>query len=373
MRFCAKIRFSPQPTTFWVFIKPQVGFLQYYRIFARMNLEDIHAIKELLSVPQKIVIVPHKNPDGDAIGSTLALWHYLQNRGQQATVISPNDYPKFLKWMPGNEYILNYEKENHQALTKLNEATIIFTLDFNHFGRAGQLQEPLEDSDATFIMIDHHQDPSNYARVMYSDVNMSSTCEMVYNFIESIGSVSDISLEIANCLYTGIMTDTGSFKFRSTTSRTHRIAANLIDKGAANSDIHDEVFDKNTPSRLHLLGCALKNLVILEEYNTVYITLSQEELDANDFKKGDTEGFVNYGLTLDKIRFAIIFIENKEENMIKISFRSKGNFPVNEFAGKHFGGGGHINAAGGRSHLTLQETVTLFKSKLKNYKHKLNA
>ncbi len=338
-----------------------------------MNLEDINAIKKLLSVPQKIVIVPHKNPDGDAIGSTLALWHYLQNKGQQATVISPNDYPKFLKWMPGNEYVLNYEKENRQAKRKIDEASIIFTLDFNHLGRIGQLKEPLENSSAEFIMIDHHQEPSDYAKITYSDVAMSSTCEMIYNFIESIGDTSDITPEIANCLYTGIMTDTGSFKFPSTTSRTHRIVADLIDKGAENSKIHNEVFNTNTPSRLHLLGCALKNLVILEEYNTVYITLSQEELDNNDFKKGDTEGFVNYGLTLDEIVFAIIFIENKEEGIIKISFRSEGNFLVNEFASKHFNGGGHNNAAGGRSDLSMQDTLAYFKSLLKNYKNTLNS
>ncbi|WP_425236637.1 DHH family phosphoesterase [Ulvibacterium sp.] len=337
-----------------------------------MNLEDINAIKKLLSVPQKIVIVPHKNPDGDAIGSTLALWHYLQNKGQQATVISPNDYPKFLKWMPGNEYILNYEKENRQAKRKLNEASIIFTLDFNHLGRVGQLEEPLENSNAEFIMIDHHQEPSDYANITYSDVSMSSTCEMVYNFIESLGDTSDITTEIANCLYTGIMTDTGSFAFPPTTSRTHRIVANLIDKGAENSNIHNEVFNTNTPSRLHLLGCALKNLVILEEFNTVYITLSQEELDSNNFKKGDTEGFVNYGLTLDEIVFAVIFIENKEEGIIKISFRSEGDFLVNEFASSHFSGGGHNNAAGGRSDLSMQDTVSRFKSLLKNYKNKLN-
>ncbi|WP_299534931.1 bifunctional oligoribonuclease/PAP phosphatase NrnA [Ulvibacterium sp.] len=338
-----------------------------------MNLEDINAIKKLLSEPQKIVIVPHKNPDGDAVGSTLALWHFLQNKGQQATIISPNDYPKFLKWMPGNEYILNYEKENRQAKRKINEASLIFTLDFNHLGRVGQLEEPLERSSAKFIMIDHHQEPADYADIAYSDVSMSSTCEMVYNFIESLGDTSKITVEIANCLYTGIMTDTGSFEFSSTTSRTHRIVADLIDRGAENAQIHNEVFNTNTPSRLHLLGCALKNLVILQEYKTVYITLSQEELEKNNFKKGDTEGFVNYGLTLDEIVFAVIFIENTEEGIIKISFRSKGSFLVNEFARKHFNGGGHNNAAGGRSNLSLQDTVAHFKSLLENYKKSLNS
>lgn len=338
-----------------------------------MNSANIKAVEKLLSVPQKIVIIPHKNPDGDAIGSTLALWHYLQNRGQQANIISPNDYPKFLKWMPGNETILNFEAKNTQALSAFHEATLIFTLDFNHFGRTGQLEPILEASNAKFIMIDHHQAPSDYAEVTYSDVSMSSTCEMVYNFIEFLGDTDEITPEMANCIYTGILTDTGSFKFPSTTSRTHRVVAELIEKGAKNTEIHNQIYDTNSPSRLHLLGTALKNMVILDEYRTAYITLSQAELDAYGYKKGDTEGFVNYGLTLEGIRFAVIFIENKEEGIIKISFRSVGDFSVNDFARKHFNGGGHDNAAGGRSDVSIEETAKNFVSLLENYKDKLNA
>ena len=216
-------------------------------------------------------------------------------------------------------------------------------------------------------MIDHHQAPDNYASVTYSDVSMSSTCEMVYNFIEFLGAVAKISPEIANCLYTGIMTDTGSFKYSSTTSRTHQVVAELIDKGAKNTQIHHNIYDTNTPGRLHLLGCALKNMVILENYRTAYITISQEELDAQEFQKGDTEGFVNYGLTLEGIIFAAIFIENKEEGIIKISLRSVGDFSVNKFAREHFEGGGHDNAAGGKSELSLTETTVRFESILKTY------
>lgn len=345
----------------------------YITILAPMNLEDIKAVGNLLAKPQKIVIVPHKNPDGDAIGSTLALWHYLKNRGQEARIIAPNDFPKFLKWMPGNEQIMNFERENSQSKTLIEQATIIFTLDFNHLGRIGQMEPVLKESDATFIMIDHHQAPSDYAQYMYSDVLMSSTCEMVYNFIEFLGDDDKITPEMANCIYTGIMTDTGSFKYSSTTSRTHTIVAALIDKGAENTKAHNLVYDTNTPTRLHLLGCALKNMVILKEYNTAYITLSQDELDTYDYQKGDTEGFVNYGLTLHGICFAVIFIENKEEGIIKISFRSEGDFSVNEFARKHFNGGGHTNAAGGRSDVSLQETTEYFISLLKDYKTQLNA
>ncbi len=342
-------------------------------IFAGMNLEDINATKALLSLPKNIIIVPHKNPDGDAIGSTLGLWHYLKIKGHNATIISPNDYPKFLKWMPGHEFIINFEKDAELAKKLIKEADLIFTLDFNHLGRVGQMEPLLTESSATFVMIDHHQEPSDYAAIMYSDVRMSSTCEMVYNFIESLGDADSVSSEIANCLYAGILTDTGSFKYAATTSKTHRVAANLIDKGANNSQIHNAIFDTNTPERLHLMGCALKNMVILQAYKTAYITLSQAELDAHNYKKGDTEGFENYGLTLEGMRFAVIFIENKEEGIIKISFRSEGNFSVNEFARAHFNGGGHDNASGGKSDLPMKETVSYFVSLLENYKEQLNS
>lgn len=338
-----------------------------------MNLEDITAVKSLLAIPQQIVIIPHKNPDGDAIGSTLALWHYLNNIGQKATIVSPNDYPKFLKWMPGNKEILNFENKNQQAKIALDEASLIFTLDFNHLGRTGQLEPVLQSSTATFIMIDHHQAPSDYAVVTYSDVKMSSTCEMVYNFIAFLGNTDKITPEIANCLYTGIMTDTGSFKFRSTTSQTHQVVANLIEKGADNTAISNKIYDTNSPSRLQLLGVALNNMVILQEYRTAYITLSQAELDKFNYQKGDTEGFVNYGLTLEGIRFAVIFIENTEEGIIKISFRSEGDFSVNQFARNHFNGGGHDNASGGKSDISLEETAKHFVSLLEQYKEKLNA
>lgn len=338
-----------------------------------MNLEHLNELKKLLSSPKKIAIIPHKNPDGDAIGSTLALWHYLVNTGHTASIVAPNDYPKFLKWMPGSNQILNFEKENSQSKTCVNNADIIFTLDFNHLGRVGQMSEILESAKATFVMVDHHQEPSDYAKIMYSDVKMSSTCEMVYVLINQLGDENSITPEMANCIYTGIMTDTGSFKFAATTSNTHRVIANLMDKGAEGTEIHHRIYDTNSPSRLHLLGCALKNMVILEEYSTAYITMSQDELDTYNYQKGDTEGFVNYGLTLDGIKFAVIFIENREEGIYKISFRSVGEFSVNDFARKHFSGGGHTNAAGGKSDDNLVETITKFTSLLPLYKNQLQS
>ncbi len=343
----------------------------YYCIFERMNSADTATVKILLSQPQKIVVIPHKNPDGDAMGSCLGLAHFLHQLGQKVSIIAPNDYPKFLKWLPGDDKVINFERENGQAKRALEEATVIFTLDFNHFSRTGQLEPFLAKSGATFIMIDHHQQPDTYAQVTYSDTSMSSTCEMIYHFMDALESTDKINKDIATCLYTGIMTDTGSFKYPSTTSKTHQIVAHLIDKGAQHTEIHQAVFDNNSPGRLHLLGVALRNLTIIEEYGTAYTTLSQEELDRYKYSKGDTEGFVNYGLTLEGIHFAVIFIENKEEGIIKISFRSVGDFSVNEFARNHFNGGGHTNAAGGRSDTDMKTTTQRFESILKEYKKQL--
>ncbi|WP_276390159.1 DHH family phosphoesterase [Eudoraea chungangensis] len=338
-----------------------------------MNSEDVKAVRALLSKPQRIVIIPHKNPDGDAIGSCLGLWHYLKNLGLEATVVAPNDYPKFLKWMPGTESILNFEKQNSQALEVLEAASLCFTLDFNDLSRVGQLTPILLKSTAKFIMIDHHRSPDNYATITYSDPKMSSTCEMIYHFITKLDGKDKITEDIANCLYSGIVTDTGSFKFAATTSTTHRTAATLMEKGADNALIQNRIFDTNSPERLQLLGCALKNMVIIKEFHTAYTFLTQEELDTHNYKKGDTEGFVNYGLTIESIKFAVIFIENKEEGIIKISFRSQGQFSVNEFARAHFHGGGHTNAAGGKSDSDMSTAISRFTKLLNDYKDELNS
>jgi phosphoesterase RecJ-like protein len=334
--------------------------------------QSILEITSDLSKANNIVIVPHKGPDGDAIGSSLGLYHFLKGKGHHVSVIAPNDYPDFLKWLPGQEDILIYEKDYMICRPLITNADIIFTLDFNDLHRSGDMQEPLSEANATFIMIDHHPDPAEYADHIYSDVTMSSTCQMVYQFIKKLRSVKNITPEIATCLYTGIMTDTGSFRFRSTSSETHRVIADLIDKGADNAMIHQQIYDTSSESRLKLLGTALQNLRVNKELRTAYITLSQEELDKNNFKKGDTEGFVNYGLSLEGIIFAAIFIEHKVDGIIKISFRSIGDFNVNEFARAHFHGGGHVNAAGGKSDVSLENTIIKFNTVLPEYKEKLS-
>ncbi len=324
-----------------------------------------------LAKADNIVIVPHKGPDGDAMGSTLGLMHFLRDKGHKATVIAPNDYPHFLKWLPGNEEVIIYENDKEKADGLIAEAQIVFTLDFNNLSRCGSMQDSLLASDAVFVMIDHHQEPSDYAHYTYSDSAMSSTCEMVYKFIEKLRASKKITPEIATCLYTGIMTDTGSFRFASTSADTHKVIANLIEKGAENAQIHNNIFDTNSETKLQLLGTALQNLKVNKELRTAYISLSQEELDKHNFKKGDTEGFVNYGLSLDGIVFAVIFIEKENEDLIKMSFRSKGDFDVNKFARAHFEGGGHINAAGGKSDISLNDTIVKFNEILPQYSDQL--
>nr|WP_321222763.1 bifunctional oligoribonuclease/PAP phosphatase NrnA [uncultured Psychroserpens sp.] len=338
-----------------------------------MIKEDIKSIKELLSSPKKIVLIPHKNPDGDAIGSTLGLLHYLNKYKHDAVIIAPNDYPDFLKWMPGESTVLKYDQQKDVCDKWLVSAEIIFTLDFNSLGRIGEMESVVAKTEAIKIMIDHHQQPETYAKFMYSDVFMSSTCEMVYNFIDMLDDTDKIDEAIATCLYTGIMTDTGSFRFPSTTSATHKIIGNLIEKGANNSQIHNNIMDTNSYERTQLLGRALSNLKIIPEYRTAYITLTQEELNTFNFKKGDTEGFVNYGLSLKGIIFAAIFIESQQDQIIKISLRSKGDFSVNELSRTHFQGGGHTNAAGGKSDLSMNDTIDKFISILPQYKKDLKA
>ena len=336
-----------------------------------MNSETTLIVKKLLDSPKKIVVVGHKNPDGDAIGSCLGLYFFLKLLGHETTVIMPNDFPGFLKWMPGCDAIVIHEKKVDRSKDIISKADVIFTLDFNSLNRIGDMTVPLQRSEAKFVMIDHHQQPDDYAVATYSDISMSSTAEMVYHFIAALDGLDLLNKSIATNLYTGIMTDTGSFRFYSTTAITHRVVAHLIENGAEGSIIHQNIYDTFSPDRMKLFGVALKNMNILSEFNTAYISLTQNELDENNFKKGDTEGFVNYALAVQGIIFAVIFIENKQENIVKISFRSKGDFSVNDFARNHYNGGGHLNAAGGRSSQSLNNTISEFISILPDYKNAL--
>lgn len=322
---------------------------------------ELEELKNNLTSPKKISIIPHRNPDGDAMGSTLALYHFLKKLNHQVVVVAPNEFPDFLAWLPDADKVLVFERKNDRAKKEIECSKLIFTLDFNALHRTGDTMSAyLETLDIPMVMIDHHQAPDTYAKYTFSNVAYGSTCEMVYHFIDALGYKDSIDKDIATCIYTGITTDSGSFKYPKTTGTTHRVIADLIDKGIDNTEIHNLLFDNSSENRLKILGMALNNMVVLPEYKTAYITLSQEELDSANNQKGDTEGIVNYGLTIKGIDFAAIFIENKEEGIIKISFRSQGAFDVNEFARKHFNGGGHINAAGGKSLSSLEDTVKEF-------------
>lgn len=333
-----------------------------------MKIQDIQAIQLLLATPKKIAIIPHRGPDGDAMGSTLALYHFLLKNNHHPTVIAPNDFPDFLAWLPSSETVKIFEKDTENCTKILEEAELIFTLDFNAFHRTGEMEHTLARLTAPFIMIDHHQKPDDYAAYTYSDTSYGSTCEMVYNFISFLNKKEDLDKTIATCIYTGILTDSGSFRFPGTTGNTHRIIAELIDLGVENTQIPVLLFDNSSYSRLQLLGRALQNMKVLEEHKTSYTSLTQEELDSFNYVKGDTEGIVNYGLSIKGIVFTAIFIENKDEKIIKISFRSQGGFDVNQFARDHFNGGGHSNAAGGRSDVSMEETLKKFEDLVTNLK-----
>lgn len=327
---------------------------------------EISQIKEKLSAKPNVVIITHFNPDGDAIGSSLGLKFYLKEKGVESEVITPNDFPKFLKWLPDSKKITIAEYKKKKAVELIENADLIFILDFNTPSRAGQLiADLIQKSTATKILIDHHQQPDDFDFV-YSDTQIPATCQMVYHFMEKMQDTSLLNQNIAECLYTGMMTDTGGFRFRSTSATTHRIIANLIEKGAEPAMISSQVMDNNTLCKLQLLSLILGRIELLEEGKISILYLRREELKKYGFEKGDTDGFVNYGLSIAGVGVSVFFMEDLYEDYIKISFRSKGEIDVNQFSRKFFQGGGHLNAAGGKSYENLEETILNFKKLTSN-------
>ena len=325
---------------------------------------EISEIQKLLVPQNKIVIITHYNPDGDAIGSSLGLKHFLKQKGLDAEVIVPNDFPKFLKWMPESKKIIIADYKRKQAGEAIYHADVIFILDFNASHRSGNLVGPwIEKAKAKKILIDHHQQPDQFDFV-YSDVTIPATSQMVYHFIQQLNEEEKVDKEIAECLYTGIMTDTGGFRFRSTSATTHRIVADLIEKGAEPSMITSNTLDTNTVSRLHLLSLILGRIEVVKDGKVAILWLKRDELKKFGFQKGDTEGFVNYGLSIMGTQVSAFFMEDLYEDFIKISFRSKDQVDVNQFSRKYFNGGGHINAAGGKYLKSIEETIEDFKEKI---------
>lgn len=317
-----------------------------------------------------IVVTTHHKPDGDAMGSSLALFLYLKQLNHNVTLITPTDYPRFLHWMPGHNDVVVFDFHEKKCKTITEKADYIFCLDFNDLKRINEYGLVVGSSIAEKIMIDHHREPSGFDNYRFWTYEASSTSELIYEFIKKCGHTDKITSEIADCLYTGIMTDTGSFRYRGTSSNTHRTIAELIDKGARNSLIHELVYDTNTVLRLKMMGFVLyEKLEILEAYNTALVYLTREELARFDIKTGDTEGFVNYGLSLEGIKLSVLIVDRTK--LVKMSFRSKGEFACNEFARDHFEGGGHKNAAGGQSSDSLEATIVRFTEVIKLYKDQL--
>jgi phosphoesterase RecJ-like protein len=322
-------------------------------------------IKKVLELSENIVITTHKSPDGDAIGSSLALYHFLNKLGKNVTVIVPDAFPSFLNWMVGCSDIVHYDSQTEVADEIIGKADVIFSLDYNSLSRISDLRNPIEKSSAIKIVIDHHQDPQDFADHYFVDTDSCSTCQLVYEFIEKLEELDKIDKVIGECIYCGIMTDTGSFRYPSTTSKTHEIIAHLIDLGVENSRIHQEVYDNSTEDRLRLLGYALtEKMVVLSEHRAAYISLSQDELKRFSFKRGDTEGLVNYALSISGVRFAALITE--KEDMISLSLRSKDDFFVNTIANEHFNGGGHVYAAGGMLETSLNDAIKKVESVMKS-------
>ncbi|MBW6491544.1 MAG: bifunctional oligoribonuclease/PAP phosphatase NrnA [Lentimicrobium sp.] len=320
----------------------------------------------MLTNQNKILITTHYNPDGDALGSSFALCRYLKNKGYQVSVLVPNEYPGFLAWMPGNKDVIVYSKNSETADILIDEADLIFCLDYNAIQRVNLFTEKLEKSSAIKVLVDHHLQPEPQFDFVFSVINTSSTSELIYDLINAMGDKHLIDKEIANCLYVGIMTDTGSFSFACNHPHTYEVVAELVRIGVDTEQVHRLVYDTYSEHRMRLLGyCLSEKLQVMHNFSSAYIWLTKEDMKRFNVQSGDTEGIVNYALSIKGISFAAFFTEKRDR--IRISFRSKGDFSVNTFAREHFNGGGHRNAAGGDSFMNMQETLKTFEMLLPNY------
>ena len=335
-------------------------------------MQNILSFGEYLTQPRKVVILTHVKPDADALGSSLGLAGYLKKKGHTVNVITPTDYPDFLHWMPGNGEVTIFQRERpHRSKDLIDKADTIFCLDFSSLNRINDLGEMVRKSPAKKVLIDHHLEPERFADFEQWDATAASTAELVYQLIKELGDDKLVDSPIANCLYAGIMTDTGGFRHSNTNFKVFQIASELVAHGADPAGVSKRIYDTNSIERLRLMGFVLaEKLQVLPEYKTAYITLSAEELKRFGSQTGDTEGLVNYGLSIKGIKLSVM-ISDRREN-IKLSFRSLGDFSVNELARKYFNGGGHRNASGGQTSLTLEQTLKKFLDILPEYKTQLN-
>jgi bifunctional oligoribonuclease and PAP phosphatase NrnA len=326
-----------------------------------------------LSTPRQVVVTTHHKPDADALGSSLGLAAYLKKKGHSVQVITPSDYPAFLQWMPGQATVLAYDATKKDTVAqKIKEAEIIFCLDFSALSRIYDMADMVRTAHAKKVMVDHHLEPEDFAEFVQWDATAASTAQLIYNLIVELGDKHVIDKDIATCLYAGLMTDTGGFRHNNTRHQEFLIASELVALGANPSQISKNVYDTNTLERLRLMGFVLsEKLTVLPEYRTAYITITEDELKRFGSQTGDTEGLVNYGLSIHGITMAVLMYKRKED--VKLSFRSLGNFSVSDLARAHFEGGGHKNAAGGQSKLSLEATLQQFLNLLPQYKQQLNS
>lgn len=339
-----------------------------YINWSSLNLAEL---KNKFDTPgKKIAIITHRNPDGDAIGSILALGGILKKIKHQVGMVVPNDFPEFLKWMPGSGDILVFNKEKEKTSKLLNDAELIFALDFNDLSRVKEFEEIIAGHQEYKVFIDHHPEPGNVADLMISSTKVSSTAELVYFFLHQMKLDQFIDKDIATCIYTGIMADTGCFSFNSSNPETYHAVSDLLKYGIEKDKIYGEVYDNFSYNRMRLMGyCLNEKMQYLPEFRTAFISLSSAELKKYNFTVGDSEGFVNLPLSIKGVIFSALFIENKDR--IRISFRSKGNFAVNKISAEHFNGGGHMNAAGGELFESLEKSVEKFVKLLPAYKNEL--
>ncbi len=334
-------------------------------------MKPLQEIYPLLHQPRTIVVTTHQKPDADAMGASLALKHFLLQLGHSVNVISPTNWAGWVNWMPGAKEVVDYETDRQKAETLLDKAEWLFCLDFNIFYRTKTMTEKLKELRCTKILIDHHMDPDE-ASFDYgaSDASKSSTCEMIYDLIVDSGHADKINEVISECIYAGVVGDTGSFRFPSAHPGVHKMVADLKSRGLEHSPVHDQLFDNFLENRLRFIGhVLLHRMEVFYEYNTVLVAVPKSDLLKYGIKTGDTEGLVNFPQTIQGIRLVALVIDRDEER--KWSFRSKGNFDCNEFAHKYFNGGGHFSAAGGRSNDSLDKTVQYFIQAIKENKELL--
>ena len=327
-----------------------------------MTTNEVYA--DFFASGNRFVIFTHIAPDGDAMGSSLALWHWLRGNDKQATIIVPNQFPPFLAWLPGAEYILVYETQTAEAEAVMQQADRFICADFNEPKRIGVVGERLLQFDCPKLLIDHHLNPSDFATVTISNPAASSTCELVYKLLSTLDS--RLSTEIAVCLYTGLMTDTGNFAFNSNNPELYEIIAALMRAGIDKDAIYDHVFNQYSVDRMRLMGyCLYRKMRVFPEYHLALITLSDEELQQFHFQQGDAEGIVNLPLQVTDIYYSVLMREQAAKpgtpsSIIKISFRSQGDRPVNIMAHEVFRGGGHKNASGGDFYGTVAAATRVF-------------